>query len=289
MAVTSESWALGGDRPVARIGYGAMKLTTWPRGDRRPDRDTALAILRKAVDSGVNHIDTSHYYSHDGVAANDLIREALHPYPDDLVIVTKVGALVEGSDVGLPPGEMYGLTRDGLRRGVENNLRSLGVDRLDAVNLRLGERGRVGGAVAEPLSTLLDLRQEGLIRHLGVSNVTAAQVAEARTLAPIVCVQNMYNIVHRDDDPLIDDLAAAGIAYVPFFPVGGGHQPITADALAAVAARHGATVPQVALAWLLHRSPNILLIPGTGSLAHLAENLAAAELKLTADDLAELR
>ncbi|GIJ45601.1 oxidoreductase [Virgisporangium aliadipatigenens] len=286
MAVTSESWALGGDRPVARIGYGAMKLTTWPRGDRRPDRDTALAILRRAVDSGVNHIDTSHYYSHDGVAANDLIREALHPYPADLVIVTKVGALVEGSDVGLPPGELSGLTRDGLRRGVENNLRTLGVDRLDAVNLRLGERGRVGGPVAEALTTLLALREEGLIRHLGVSNVTAAQ---ARTIAPIACVQNMYNIAHRDDDPLIDELAAAGIAYVPFFPVGGGHQPIAADALAAVAARHGATVQQVALAWLLHRSPNILLIPGTGSLAHLAENLAAADLKLTADDLAELR
>jgi pyridoxine 4-dehydrogenase len=287
--VTSESWALGGDRPVGRIGYGAMKLTTWPNGDRRPDRDTALAILRRAVESGVNHIDTSHYYDRDGVAANDLIREALHPYPHDLVIVTKVGALIEGSDIGRPAGELTGLTPDGLRRGVEHNLRTLGVDRLDVVNLRLGERGRVGGSVTGPLETLLALRDEGLIRHVGVSNVTAEQVAQARTVAPIACVQNLYNIARRDDDALIDDLAAAGIAYVPFFPVGGGFQPITAAALEAVAARHGVTVPQVALAWLLARSPNVLLIPGTGSPAHLAENLAAARIALSADDLAELR
>ncbi|MFC4587230.1 oxidoreductase [Sphaerisporangium corydalis] len=283
--MTAERWALGGDLGVARIGYGAMRLTGWPRGDR-PDRETALAVLRRAVELGVNHIDTSHYYSRDGVAANELIREALHPYPDDLVIVTKVGALVEGSDISLPAAEMTGLTPENLRRGVEANLRSLGVDRLDVVNLRMGDRGQT--SLAGPLETLLALREEGLIRHLGISNVTAAEFAEAREIAPIVCVQNMYNLSRRDDDRLVDTCAAAGIAYVPFFPVGGGFQPLTARHLDAVAARHHATVPQVALAWLLARSPNILLIPGTGSLAHLEENLSAATLHLTKEDLTEL-
>ncbi|MGR6920133.1 oxidoreductase [[Actinomadura] parvosata] len=284
--MTTERWALGGDLSVARVGYGAMKLTGWPRGDR-PDRETALAVLRRAVELGVNHIDTSHYYARDGVAANELIREALHPYPDDLVIVTKVGALVEGSDIALPASEKTGLTPDGLRRGVEANLRSLGVDRLDVVNLRMGDLDRGETSLAGPLETLLALREEGLIRHLGVSNVTAAEFAEAREIAPIACVQNLYNVASRDDDPLVDACARAGIAYVPFFPVG-GFQPVTAERLDAVAARHGATVPQVALAWLLARSPNILLIPGTGSLSHLEENVAAAALKLSEDDLAGL-
>ena len=277
-------WMLGGDLPVARIGYGAMKLTGWPRGDR-PDRDTALAVLRRAVALGVNHIDTSHYYARDGVAANELIREALHPYPDGLVIVTKVGALVEGDDLRRPDAEKTGLTADNLRRGVEANLRTLGVDRLEVVNLRMGDRP--GESVAEPLTALLALRDEGLIRHLGVSNVTAAEFARAREIAPIACVQNQYNVAHRDDDAIVDACAAEGIAYVPFFPVG-GFRPITADALATVAARHGVTVPQVALAWLLARSPNILPIPGTGSVAHLAENVAAAEVKLTEEDRALL-
>ncbi|NJP94947.1 oxidoreductase [Nonomuraea sp. FMUSA5-5] len=284
--MTTERWALGGDLSVARVGYGAMKLTGWPRGDR-PDRETALAVLRRAVELGVNHIDTSHYYARDGVAANELIRQALHPYPDDLVIVTKVGALVEGADIGLPASEKRGLTPDGLRRGVEANLRSLGVDRLDVVNLRMGDLDRGETSLAGPLETLLALREEGLIRHLGVSNVTAAEFAEAREIAPIACVQNLYNVACRDDDPLVDACAQAGIAYVPFFP-DGGFQPVTAERLDAVAARHGATVPQVALAWLLARSPNILLIPGTGSLSHLEENVAAAALKLSEDDLAEL-
>jgi pyridoxine 4-dehydrogenase len=284
--VTVGRWALAGDLMVARVGYGAMKLTGWPRGER-PSRETALEILRRAVELGVNHIDTSNYYSRDGVAANALIREALHPYPDDLVIVTKVGALVDGSDLALPAAEKTGLTPDNLRRGVEANLRSLGVDRLDVVNLRMGDLDRAQTPLARPLETLLALRDEGLIRYLGVSNVTAAEFAQARTNAPIVCVQNLYNLSRRDDDPLVDACAQAGIAYVPFFPVG-GFQPLAARHLDAVAARHHVTVPQVALAWLLARSPNILLIPGTGSLEHLEENIAAGALKLTAQDLAQL-
>jgi aryl-alcohol dehydrogenase-like predicted oxidoreductase len=284
--MTTEPWALGGDLSVARIGYGTMKLTGWPRGDR-PSRDTALAVLRRAVELGVNHLDTSNYYARDGVAANDLIREALYPYPDDLVIVTKVGALVEGSDISLPAADKTGLTRDNLRRGVEANLRSLGVDRLDVVNLRMGDLDRSETSIAGPLETLLALREQGLIRHLGVSNVTAAEFDEARAIAPIACVQNLYNVSQRDDDPLVDACADAGTAYVPFFPVG-GFQPITAGHLEAVAARHRATVPQVALAWLLARSPNILPIPGTGSLEHLEENIAAGALSLTPEDLAEL-
>jgi aryl-alcohol dehydrogenase-like predicted oxidoreductase len=282
----TEQWVLGGDLSVGRIGYGAMKLTGWPRGER-PDRGTALAILRRAVELGVNHIDTSHYYARDGVAANELIWEALHPYPDDLVIVTKVGALVEGSDITLPAAEMTGLTPDGLRRGIEANLGSLGVDRLDVVNLRMGDLDRSGTSLTSPLENLLALREEGLIHHLGISNVTAAEFAEARKIAPIACVQNLYNLSQRDDDPLVDACAEAGIAYVPYFPVG-GFQPLTAEYLDAVAARRGATVPQVALAWLLARSPNILLIPGTSSLDHLEENIAAGMLRLSTDDIAEL-
>ncbi|MET9059244.1 oxidoreductase [Streptomyces antibioticus] len=284
--MTTQRWSLGGDLDVARIGYGAMKLTGWPRGER-PDRDTALAVLRRAVELGVNHIDTSHYYARDGVAANELIREALHPYPDGLVIATKVGALVEGSDIALPDAAKTGLTPDNLRRGVEANLLSLGVDRLDLVNLRMGDLERGGTSLTGPLETLLALREEGLIRHLGVSNVTAEEFAQAREVAPIACVQNLYNLARRDDDPLIDTCAEAGIAYVPFFPVG-GFQPVTAEHLDGIAARHHASVPQVALAWLLARSPNILLIPGTGSVAHLEENVAAGELTLSAEDIAAL-
>ncbi|GIH02695.1 oxidoreductase [Rhizocola hellebori] len=279
-------WSLGGDLNVNRVGYGTMKLTGWPRGER-PDRDTALAILRRAVELGVNHLDTSNYYARDGVAANELIRTALHPYPDNLVIVTKVGALVEGHDIGLPAAEHRGLTPDGLRRGVEANLRSLGVDRLDVVNLRLGDRGHTDAPLEAALETLMSLRAEGLVRHLGISNVSQSQVARARAVADIVCVQNLYNISARDDDPLVDICAQAGIAYVPFFPVG-GFQPLTAEHLTTVAGRLGATVPQVALAWLLARSSNIVLIPGTSSLAHLEENIAAGQLRLTDDDLVQL-
>jgi aryl-alcohol dehydrogenase-like predicted oxidoreductase len=284
--MATERWALGGDLSVARIGYGAMKLTGWPKGDR-PSRETALAILRRAVDLGVNHIDTAHYYARDGVAANELVREALHPYPDDLVIVTKVGALVEGSDLALPADEKTGLTPDNLRRAIEANLRTLGVERLDVVNLRMGDLDRDQTPLAGPLETLLALREEGLIHHLGISNVTAAEFAEARKIAPIACVQNLYNLSQRDDDSLVEACAEAGIAYVPFFPVG-GFQPLTAERLDAVAARHGATAPQVALAWLLARSPNILLIAGTGSLDHLEENIAAGSLRLSTEDIDEL-
>ncbi|MEV4619178.1 oxidoreductase [Asanoa sp. NPDC049573] len=277
---------LGGDLSVNRVGYGTMKLTGWPRGEG-PDRDTALAILRRAVELGVNHLDTSHYYARGGVAANELIRAALHPYPADLVIVTKVGALVEGDDIALPHTEQRGLSPEGLRRGVEANLLSLGVDRLDVVNLRMGDRGHGDGPLEAALETLMALRAEGLVRHLGISNVTKDQFDRARTIADIVCVQNLYNITARDDDPLLDACATAGIAYVPFFPVG-GYQPLAAERLTAVADRVGATVPQVALAWLLARSPNVALIPGTSSLAHLEENIAAGELRLTDDDLKQL-
>jgi pyridoxine 4-dehydrogenase len=286
MIMTEERWMLGGDLSVARIGYGAMKLTAWPRGEA-PGRERALAVLRRAVQLGVNHIDTANYYSRDGVAANDLIREALYPYPAGLVIVTKVGALIEGDDLRAPDDQKTGLTSDGLRRGVEANLRSLGVDRLDVVNLRIGALSREEGALAAPLETLMKLREEGLIRHLGVSNVTDAELALARTVAPVVCVQNLYNLSRRDDDPLVDICARAGIAYVPYFPVG-GYQPVTAGRLDAVAARHQASATQVALAWLLGRSPAILPIPGTGSVEHLEENVAAGSLRLSPEDIAEL-
>jgi len=285
--VTNEQWSFGGDLPVNRVGYGTMRLTGWPQGNR-PERDTALAVLRRAVELGVNHLDTSYYYARDGVSANELIKAALHPYPQDLVLVTKVGALVEGDDIAKPAAEHDGLTPDGLRRGIEANLRSLGVDRIDVVNLRMGDRGHDGSAFEPALETLMALRAEGLIRHLGISNVTRAEFDRARRVADIVCVQNLYNIADRGDDPLIDACAAAGVAYVPFFPVGGGFRPLAAERLSAVAERLGVAVQQVALAWLLARSPNVVLIPGTGSLAHLEENLAAARLRLTEKDLAEL-
>jgi aryl-alcohol dehydrogenase-like predicted oxidoreductase len=286
MIMTTGQWLLGGELSVARIGYGTMKLTGWPRGEQ-PSRERAMAVLRRAVELGVNHIDTSNYYARDGVAANDLIREALYPYPPGLVIVTKVGALVEGPDLRLPAEQKTGLTRDGLRRGVEANLRSLSVDRLDVVNLRMGDVDGSQTSLAGPLETLMALRDEGLIRHLGVSNVTAEEFAQARTIAPVACVQNLYNLSRREDDPLVDACAAAGIAYVPYFPVG-GFQPVSAERLDAVAARHQATVTQVALAWLLARSPNILPIPGTSSLEHLEENIAAGALELSPEDVAEL-
>ncbi|WP_030440637.1 oxidoreductase [Actinoplanes subtropicus] len=285
--MTNEQVVFGGDLPVNRVGYGTMRLTGWPQGNR-PDRDTALAVLRRAVELGVNHLDTSNYYARDGVAANELIRTALHPYPQGLVLVTKVGALVEGDDIAKPAAEHSGLTADGLRRGVEANLRSLGVDRMDVVNLRMGDRGHDGSAFEPALETLMALRAEGLIRHIGISNVSRAEFDRARGIADIVCVQNLYNIADRDDDPLIDACAAAGIAYVPFFPVGGGFRPLAAERLSAVAERLGATIQQVALAWLLARSPNVAVIPGTGSVAHLEENVAAGRLRLDEKDLAEL-
>jgi pyridoxine 4-dehydrogenase len=245
------------------------------------DRDAAIAVLRRAVELGVNHIDTSDYYG--PYVVNELIREALHPYPEDLVIVTKVGAR------RTPDGHWpEALAPDELRRAVQDNLDHLGLDVLDVVNLRLpGFAEPVERSLAEPFGTLVDLQQEGLIRHLGVSNVTTQQFAEAQAIGPVVCVQNHYNLVHRDDDPLIDALARQGIAYVPFFPLG-GFTPLQSAALETVARRLESTPMQIALTWLLARSPNLLLIPGTSSVAHLKENLEAAARVLGPVELEEL-
>jgi aryl-alcohol dehydrogenase-like predicted oxidoreductase len=274
------TWTLG-DLTVTRFGYGAMQLAgPWVMGPPA-DRGGALAVLREAAGLGITHIDTADAYGPH--ITNQLIREALHPYPDSLHIVTKVGA-TRDEQGGWPPARKP----DELRRAVTENLENLGLDALDVVNLRLGDaQGPVPGSLAEAFGTLVDLQRQGLIRHLGVSNATAEQVAEARSIAPIVCVQNMYNLAHRHDDDLIDELAEQGIAYVPFFPLG-GFTPLQSSALTAVATRLDATPMSVALAWLLQRSPNILLIPGTSSVAHLRENVAGAGLTLSDDDLAEL-
>ncbi|NED14164.1 oxidoreductase [Streptomyces sp. SID9124] len=279
--MTTTTFALGGDLPVNRLGFGAMRLpmSTFDGPARTPEN--GVAVLRRAVELGVNHIDTAAFYARGDVRANELIREALAPYPDDLVIATKVGPL-PGPD-GMPSGQA---TPDQLRGLVEADLRSLGVDRLDVVNLRVGGMSGPGGeSVAERFAVLAGLRQEGLIRHLGVSNVDAAQLAEARSVAPVACVQNPY----ADDLALLAECEAAGIAYVPFFLLGGGREPLDTRRLEKVAARLDATVAQVQLALLLASSPVMLAIPGTGDLAHLEENMAARDLTLTDEDLAELR
>jgi aryl-alcohol dehydrogenase-like predicted oxidoreductase len=280
---------LGGSFPlpgtsltVSRMGYGAMQLAgpgVW--GPPR-DPEAAVAVLRDAVAAGVNHIDTSDFYGPH--VTNRIIREALHPYPDDLVIVTKVGAR-RGDDASWLPD----MSREWLTQSVHDNLRHLGLDNLDVVNLRtMGDGlGPAEGSLAEPLSVLTELKQQGLIRHIGLSNVTPAQLSEARGITEIVCVQNLYNLAQRADDAFIDDLAAQGIPYVPFFPLG-GFTPLQSSALDTVAASLGATPMQVALAWLLQRSPNLLLIPGTSSRDHLRENLEAATLPLPGDALAAL-
>ena len=263
-----------GDRTVNRLGYGAMQLAGPGVFGPPKDRDAALVVLREAVASGVNHIDTSDFYGPH--VTNELIREALYPYPHDLVIVTKVGA-VRGEDASWNPA----MTPAELTRAVHDNLRNLGLDVLDVVNLRMmGDgHGPSEGSIEAPLTALAELQRQGLIRRLGLSNVTQTQVEQGRGIAAIVCVQNLYNLAHRDDDALIDHLAIAGIAYVPFFPLG-GFTPLQSSTLSDVAARLGATPMQVALAWLLRRAPNVLLIPGTSSLDHLRENLAAAQLAL---------
>ncbi len=269
-------------RTINRMGYGAMQLAG--PGVYGPPRDhnQALAVLRAAVAAGVNHIDTSDFYGPH--ITNQIIREALHPYPDGLIIVTKIGAR-RGADKSWNPAFSAGE----LTEAVHDNLRNLGLDALDVVNLRFmfGHLGPAEGDIEAPLTALAELQRKGLVRHIGISNATPKQVADARRITPIVCVQNLYNVAHREDDALIDDLAASGIAYVPFFPLG-GFTPLQSDALSDVAARLGATPMQVALAWLLRRAPNILLIPGTSSLAHLEENLAAAELALSAEVVAVL-
>jgi len=271
-----------GTRTVKRLGYGAMQLAG--KGVFGPPRDRAeaVAVLREAVESGVDHIDTSDFYGPH--VTNQIIREALSPYPDDLVIVTKVGARRGGDGSWLPA---FGA--DELARAVDDNLRNLGLEVLDVVNLRamFDVHGPVEGSIAAHVEVLADLQRQGLVRHVGLSNVTRAQVEEARTIVEVVCVQNQYNLAHRSDDALVDALAEEGIAYVPFFPLG-GFSPLQSATLSNVARRLAATPMQVALAWLLQRSPNVLLIPGTSSVAHLRENVAAASLVLPDDAIAEL-
>jgi pyridoxine 4-dehydrogenase len=274
------SYSLG-DRTVKRIGYGAMQLAGPHVFGPPKDRGGALAVLRDAVANGVDHIDTSDFYGPH--VTNTLIREALHPYPGDLVIVTKIGAK-RGANGSWDPA----FSAQELTAAVHDNLRNLGLDVLDVVNLRIMfAQGPAEGSIAAPLAALADLQRQGLVRHIGLSNATANQVAEGRGIAEIVCVQNLYNLAHRTDDALIDTLNAAGIAYVPFFPLG-GFTPLQSTALNDVAAELEATPMQVALAWLLHRAPNILLIPGTSSREHLRQNLAAADLALPPEALARL-
>jgi pyridoxine 4-dehydrogenase len=275
------TYALGG-RSVRRMGYGAMQLAGPGVFGPPRDRDAALAVLRATVDAGVDHIDTSDFYGPH--VTNQLIREALHPYPDDLLIVTKIGARRGDDAAWLPAFSAAELTQ-----AVHDNLRNLGLDELPVVNLRamFDTHGPAEGSLAAELEVLARLREQGLVRHVGLSNVTAAQVDEAQAILPVACVQNMYNLAHRDDDALIDRLAGEGIPYVPFFPLG-GFSPLQSSALDAVAAQLSATPMQVALAWLLRRSPNILLIPGTSSVAHLHENLAAATLTLPEEAMTAL-
>ncbi len=264
-----------------RMGYGSMQLAGPQVWGPPRDVNAALAVLRETVASGVNHIDTSDFYGPH--VTNQLIKQALHPYPDGLVIVTKVGARR-----GEEKSWIHALSRQELIDGVHDNLRNLGLDRLDVVNLRVGGvMGPSEGSIEDPLAVLAELKRQGLIRHLGLSNVNPKQLAEAQTITEIVCVQNLYNLAHRNDDGFIDDLAGQGIAYVPFFPLG-GFSPLQSSALDAAAASLQATPMQVALAWLLQRSPNILLIPGTSSVEHLRENLKAATLQIPSETIAKL-
>jgi pyridoxine 4-dehydrogenase len=266
---------------LRRVGYGAMQLTGPGVFGPPRDADMAVAVLREAVASGVNHIDTSDFYGPH--ITNEIIRSALHPYPDDLHIVTKVGYR-RGEDKSWIPA----FAREDLTSAVHDNLRNLGLDALDVVNLRVGgPHGPTETSIAEPLIVLTDLKREGLIRNIGLSNITPRQFEEARAMTEIVCVQNQYNLVHRGDDAFIDELNMRGIAYVPFFPLG-GFNPLQSSTLDAIAAKLGATSMQVALAWLLQRSPNVLLIPGTSSAEHLRENLSAANVKLPEEVIAEL-
>ena len=263
-----------GDRHVNRMGYGAMQLSGPGIFGPPKDHDQAIAVLREAIASGANHIDTSDYYGPH--ITNRIIREALSPYPGDLVLVTKLGAR-RGEDASWLPWNKP----DELAQGLRDNLRNLGVEAMEVVNLRImGDgHGPSEGSIGNQVKAMAELQRQGLVRHIGLSNVTRRQIEEAQAIAPVVCVQNHYNLVHREDDELIDWLAGQGIAYVPFFPLG-GFSPLQSDDLAAISAELDATPMQVALAWLLQRSPNILLIPGTSSVAHLRENLAAAELEL---------
>ncbi|MBB3213240.1 aryl-alcohol dehydrogenase-like predicted oxidoreductase [Herbaspirillum sp. Sphag1AN] len=277
----THTYALG-DRIVNRLGFGAMQLAGPGVFGPPKDHQAALTVLREAIAGGVNHIDTSDFYGPH--VTNQIIREALHPYPDNLVITTKIGAR-RGADGSWIPA----FSREELSQAVHDNLRNLGVEALDVVNLRcmFDLHHPAEGSIEAPLSVLAELQRSGLVRHIGLSNVTPTQIEEGRRICEIVCVQNLYNLAHRDDDNLIDDLARQGIAYVPFFPLG-GFTPLQSSALTSVARELGATPMQIALAWLLQRAPNILLIPGTASVTHLHENLAAAQINLTPQALAEL-
>lgn len=271
---------LGGTTTVPRLGFGAMQLPGLPGGPV-PDRATAVAVARRAVELGARHIDTAAFYFAGDRRANDILREALHPYPADLTLATKIGPLRN------PAGEMYGeATPAQLRPAVERNLRELGVDVLDLVYLRVGRlKGGREDPLGERFAVLARLREEGLIRHLGVSNVSAGQLAEARSVAPVAAVQNRFGVLDRADGPLVDVCAAAGIAYMPFFALGGSHGTLDDATLRRVARRHGATAHQVALSWGLARSPSIVQIPGTASLAHVEENMASGRVVLDASDL----
>lgn len=275
------TWRLG-DHTVARMGFGAMRLMA--RNDGSPvDRDQAISVLRRAVDLGVNHIDTASFYFHSARSANELINSALSPYPDDVLIATKVGPSRDAGGSFQPEARP-----EELRGQVEENLRQLGRDHLDLVNLRIGTDLDIGtGSLADRFAALVELRDAGLIRHLGISNVKAEHLAEATAIAPVACVQNLYNITRRDDDGLVDRCAEQGIAYVPFFPLG-GHQLPSDERITAVARRHAATTAEVILAWTLRRAPNILLVPGTGDPDHLEHNIAAAGLDLSKEDYEEL-
>jgi pyridoxine 4-dehydrogenase len=280
-ALPGGTYPLADDLTVTRLGYGAMQLAGPHVFGPPADRDAALAVLREVVELGITHIDTSDFYGPH--ITNQLIREALHPYPQQLHLVTKVGALRDEQG-NWPPAR----SPQQLRQAVHDNLINLGLERLEVVNLRVGGfDSPTPGSLAEPFTALAELQQEGLIHHLGVSTVDAQQVAEAQSIAPVVCVQNFYNVANRNDDALIDDLARQGIAYVPYFPLG-GFTPLQSDTLSSVATRLQTTPMAVALAWLLQRSPNILLIPGTSSVAHLRENVAGAALQLPDDAVAEL-
>jgi pyridoxine 4-dehydrogenase len=289
MSTSNDSASLGGQfnfkgtsLTVNRLGYGAMQLAGPGVWGPPKDPEAAVAVLREAVAAGVNHIDTSDFYGPH--VTNQIIKKALHPYPADLVIVTKLGAR-RPADGSWKPA----IGRQDLIDGVHDNLRNLGLDALDIVNCRVmgSGHGPAEGSIAEQVGVLAELQKQGLIRHVGVSNVTAKQVAEAQAITPVVCVQNHYNLAHREDDALVEGLARQGIAYVPYFPLG-GFTPLQSSTLSAVAERLGSKPMQVALAWLLHRSPNILLIPGTSSLGHLRENLASGKLSLSQEVLAEL-
>ena len=298
-ATAAGTFTLAPDLTVTRMGYGAMQLArpnlpglpasreafaaVRQMSPQPAERDAAVALLREVVELGITHIDTADFYGYGSYLTNELIKEALYPYPDSLHLVTKVGALRDAKG-----GLFQTNAPEHLRQAVFDNLKHLGLDTLDVVNLRAGgTNGSTSGSIAEAFTVLVQLQQEGLIKHLGLSTVNAEQIAEAQAIAPIVCVQNYYNLAHRDDDDLIDSLAAQGIAYVPYFPIG-GFSPLQSDKLSAVAARLGVSPLVVSLAWLLQRSPNILRIPGTSSIAHLRDNVAASSLTLSEDDLTEL-